>query len=174
MGWANRQGAERRRRRRLGKNWAAARAGAGPTDLPSSRPAATRRDSRAPAGEPRLAACCDRDSAARFLFQRHANIPHGQPERFRDVIADLHGERLAEVPLVAEAVQVQLQRLRLEAEILRGVPDRGDVEIRLTGDGTDSGELVTRQLDLRDAGIGKRLQPGVVLRARVTEGDELG
>jgi len=89
------------------------------------------------------------------------------------VVADPDGERLAEVPLVAERREVELQRLGLEAELLRLVLDRRDVEVRLAGDRADRGELVARHLHVGDSRVGERLQPGVVLRAGVAERDEL-
>src|SRR6266511_4287992 len=93
-------------------------------------------------------------------------------ERLGDVVADPHRKRLAERAFVPEAAEVDLQRLRLEAERSRLVLDRGEVEIGLAGDGTDGRQLVARQLDARDAGIGERLEPGVVLRAGASERDE--
>src|SRR6266516_3590925 len=134
--------------------------------------------SRAPApalrAEPALRRCGDRDPAACFLPQRHLHLACAQPECLRDIVPDPDRQPLTEVALVAEAVQVELQRLGLEAEILRAVLDRGFVEIGLAGDRTDRGELVARQRHLGDAGVRERLQARVVFRARMTESDELG
>ena len=94
-------------------------------------------------------------------------------ERLGDVVADLHRERLAERALGAEAAEVDLQRLRLEAERLRLVVDRRRVEVRLRGDRAHRRQLVARHLDARDAGVRERLEPRVRLRAGVPEGDEL-
>ena len=61
----------------------------------------------------------DRDPAARLLDERHVHRRRVELERRRDVVPDLHGERFAEGALVAEAREIDLQRLRLEAETLR-------------------------------------------------------
>ena len=66
----------------------------------------------------------------------------------RNVIPDLDRKRLAKVTLVSVAIQVQLQRLRLQAERVGGVFDDCDVEVGLAGDRTDGHELVACQLDL--------------------------
>ena len=58
----------------------------------------------------------DRDPAARFLPECHLHLVDRQLERLGDVIADPDRERLAEMRLVPEADQVELERLRLEAE----------------------------------------------------------
>src|SRR5438270_402788 len=75
--------------------------------------------------------------------------------------------------LVAKAREVELQRLRLEAERVRPVGDARDVEVRLRRDRANRGQLVARHLDLGDAGIREGLQPGVVLAAGMAECDEL-
>jgi uncharacterized protein len=115
----------------------------------------------------------DRDPAARLLAERHAYLLGRQLECLGHVAADLDRERFAEGAFVPEAVQVQLQRLRLEAERPRGVLDRGDVQVWLARDRADRDELVARQLDVRDAWVQEALEPGEVLGAGVTEGDEL-
>jgi len=61
----------------------------------------------------------------------------------------------------------------VEAERIRPVLDRRDVEIGLSRDRADGGELVARHLHLRDAWIGERLQPRVVLGAGMAERDEV-
>ena len=96
----------------------------------------------------------------------------GKRQRLGDVVADPYRERLAERALVAEAGEVQLQRLRLEAERVRLVRDRRPVEIGLSGDRAHRRQLVARHLDLRDAGVRERLEPGVVLGARMPERHE--
>jgi nucleoside 2-deoxyribosyltransferase len=53
----------------------------------------------------------------------------GQLEGLADVLPDPDGQRLAEVPLVAIAHQVELERLGLEAEILRLELDRRCIEV---------------------------------------------
>ena len=82
-------------------------------------------------------------------------------------------QRLAEDALVVEACEVELQRLRLEAEGARLVPDRRRVEVGLGRDGTHRGQLVAHHLDGRDTGVRKRLQPGVGVAAGVSERHEL-
>src|ERR1700693_2798912 len=77
------------------------------------------------------------------------------------------------MPFVSKAHQVELERLRFEAAIARGVLDRRNVEIGLSCDRADGGELIARHLDLGDTRIRKRLQPGIVVGAGVTERDEL-
>ena len=52
--------------------------------------------------------------------------------------------------------QVELQRLRLEAERVGLARDRDAVEVGLAGDRADGGQLVARQLDLRDARVRRR------------------
>src|SRR5207248_8841133 len=69
--------------------------------------------------------------------------------------------------------EVELERLRLEAESIGAVRDTGDVEVGLRGDRADGGELVARHLDLSDAGIRERFEPRVVLAPRMPERDEL-
>jgi nucleoside 2-deoxyribosyltransferase len=94
-------------------------------------------------------------------------------KRLGDIVSNRDRERLAEVRFAAEADQIQLQRLRLKAQRLRPVLDRRDVEIRLSGNGTDGRKLVARHLNLRDAGIRECLQARVVLGAGMAERDEL-
>src|SRR6266496_229275 len=77
---------------------------------------------------------CDRDPAASLLLERDSHLVGRELERGRDVFSDPDGEGFAEARLVAVAVQVQLERLRLDTESLRRVPDRRDVHVRLTGD----------------------------------------
>ena len=115
----------------------------------------------------------DRDPAARLLLERHGHVTRLQLERRRDVVPDPDRERLAERALVPEARQVELQRLRLDAQLVRRVLDRGDVQVRLAGYGADRGQLVARQLDVRDAGVREGLEARLVLRARVAQRDEL-
>src|SRR2546425_705083 len=79
-------------------------------------------------------ACRDRDPAAWLLYERHMHGRGVELERGRDLVSDLDGERLAERSLVAEARQVDLQRLRLEAERLGPVLDRRGVEVGLVRD----------------------------------------
>jgi hypothetical protein len=108
------------------------------------------------------------------LLEHDVHLVVRQLERFGDVVADLDRQGLAEAALVAEAVQVELQRLRLEAQGFRRVLDRGDVQVGLAGDRTDGRELVARQLDDGYARIGERLQAGIGLGAGPAERDELG
>src|SRR5438034_11632995 len=58
----------------------------------------------------------DRDSPARFLLQRHLHPVGGKLEHRCDIVSDSYRERLAEVLFVSEPAQVQLERLRLDAE----------------------------------------------------------
>src|SRR4051794_28252964 len=115
----------------------------------------------------------DRDSAARLLAERDADAPLLELESLGDLVADLDGQRLAERALVAESRQVDLQRLRLEAERHGLVHDRRRVEVGLVRDRADGGELVADELDALDAGVLERLEPRVRLAACVAEGDEL-
>jgi hypothetical protein len=108
------------------------------------------------------------------LLELDAHLVARQLEHFGDVVADLDRKSLAEAALVAEAVQVELERLRLEAQRFRRVLDRCDIEVGLAGDGTDGRELVARQLDDGYARIGERLQAGIGLGAGLAERDELG
>ena len=98
----------------------------------------------------------------------------GELEGGGHVVADPHGERLAELALVAELHEVELERLRLQAERLREVLDRGDVHVGLERDRAERRELVARHLDALDAGVRERLEPGVVLQLGVAERLELG
>jgi hypothetical protein len=82
------------------------------------------------------------------------------------IVTDLGRERLAEMALVAIAAQVELERLRLDAEIARPVLDRRDVLVRAARLRAHGSQLVARHLHVRDARVGKRLQPRVVLGAR--------
>ena len=65
--------------------------------------------------------------------------------------------------LVAEPVQVELERLRLDAQPAGPVLDARHVHVGLPGDRTHRGQLVARQLDVGDAGVRERLEACVVL-----------
>src|SRR3954451_13121465 len=138
-------------------------------------PASARKDSASACRRTstRLRGRGDCDPAAGLLLERHLHALGRQLERPGDVVADAHGERLAERALVAKAGEVELERLRLEAEALGPVADGHDVEVRLSGDRADRRQLVAAHLDLGDAGVRERLETGEVLRARVAEGHEL-
>src|SRR5581483_8758864 len=96
-------------------------------------------------GEP-LAGCRglrgrgDRDATTRLLRERHGHLGRIEVQRRRDVVPDLHRKRLREGALVPEAREVELQRLRLEAESIGAVRDAGDVEVGLRGDWADRSE----------------------------------
>src|SRR5512146_2429584 len=105
------------------------------------------------------------DPAAGLLHEPHVHALRPELECGGDVVADLHRERLGEHALVAEASEVELERLRLEAERVRLVLDERVVEVRLGGDRADGRQLVARQLHPRHAGVRERLEAGVVLRA---------
>ena len=96
-----------------------------------------------------------------------------EPERLRDLVADLDGERLAEDTLVVEARQVDLQRLRLEAELSRLVRDRRGVEVGLVRDRAERGQLVALELDALDPRVRERLEAVIRIASRVAERDEL-
>jgi hypothetical protein len=70
--------------------------------------------------------------------------------------------------------EVELERLGLDAELLGLVLDGRDVHVRLVRNRAHRDELVARHLDPCDTRVRERLDPRVVLRARVAEGDELG
>ncbi len=97
----------------------------------------------------------------------------GQLERGGNLVPDLHRERLAERTLVAEAREVDLQRLRLEAERLRPVLDRRGVEVGLVRDRAQRRELVAHQLDGLDARVREGLETDVGVASSVAERDEL-
>ena len=105
----------------------------------------------------------DRDSAAGLLAERDVHRRRVELERFEDRVADLDGQRLAEDALVVEAREVELQRLRLEAEGSRLVPDRRRVEVRLARDtrGPPVRVIPALRRDL-ESGDGRRekLRPG--------------
>src|SRR5206468_1429856 len=88
--------------------------------------------------------------------------------------AEADGKGLGEAALVAEAVQVELDRLRLETEAVRLVLDPRTVEVGLAGDRADRRELVAVELDARDPRVRKGLEAGVVLVPGMTERDEFG
>ena len=94
-------------------------------------------------------------------------------ERSGDLVADLHGELLAEGALLAKASQVELERLRLETALSRPEFDRRGVEVGLVRDRADGGQFVADQFDRRDARVRERLEAGVGIAACVSEGDEL-
>ena len=58
-------------------------------------------------------------------------------EHLADIVSDLDRECLAKVRFVAESAQVELERLRLDAEGPRPVLDGRDVEVGLARDGAD-------------------------------------
>src|SRR5436305_11991036 len=107
-----------------------------------------RGDSRAirPIGDTYLRRRGDADPAARLLTEGHLDGGRLELERSRDLVADLHGERLAERTLVAKARQVDLQRLRLETVRPRPVGDGRRVEVGLTRDRADGRDLVADHL----------------------------
>ena len=103
---AQREADERDRRARDDEE--AGRPSKGPSPIPCSRRL------RPPSSA--LGRGDDGDSAARLLRQRHRDGGGVELERGRDVVPDPDRERLAERALVPEAGEVELQRLRLEAE----------------------------------------------------------
>jgi hypothetical protein len=115
----------------------------------------------------------NRDAAACLLAERHVNRCLLELERRRDLVADPHGERLAERALVAEAREVDLQRLRLEAETVGLVLDRRRVEVGLVRDRAQGGQLVAHHLDNGDTGVREGLEPRVRVAAGVPKRDEL-
>src|SRR5439155_19332276 len=106
--------------------------------------------------------------------ERHAHLLGRKTERLGEVVADLDRECLAEVPFVAVTAEIQLERLRLDAELARPILHAGNVEIRLLRNRADRGQLVADHLDPRDTRIGEGLQPGVVIGARLAQSDEIG
>ena len=100
----------------------------------------------------------DRDAAARLLPSVTCTAS-AQPERRRHLVADPHRQRLAERTLVAEARQVDLQRLRLEAERARPVRDRRGVEVGLVGDRADAVSSSLTSSTLSTPGFGKVSRP---------------
>src|SRR5438105_3237742 len=116
----------------------------------------------------------DRNPAARLLPEDDADGVGVDLERRGDVVPDPDGERLAERALVPEAREVQLERLRFEAERPRPVLDRRRVDVGLIRDRADRGQLVARHLDLGHARVRERLEAGVGLAPRVAKSDELG
>ena len=95
----------------------------------------------------------DRDATARLLLERHPQLVGWELERLGEVVSDLDRERLAEVTLVPIVVQVQLERLRLDAARFRPVLDGGDIQVGLACERADGSELVARQLDARRRGV---------------------
>src|SRR5215468_8622730 len=77
---------------------------------------------------------CDGDAPARLLHERHVHVHLLDLQHLADLVADLHCERLAEHSLLAEAAEINLQRLRLEAPLARSVLDRRLVEVGLIRD----------------------------------------
>jgi hypothetical protein len=61
------------------------------------------------------------------LLEGDAYLLARQLERFGDVVADLHRQGLAGGGLVAEGFEVELERLRLEAQGFGRVLDGGDI-----------------------------------------------
>src|SRR5262249_47905391 len=116
---------------------------------------------------------CDRDPAAGLLLELD---PHGvgrELERRGDVVANAYRERLAERALVPEAHQVELERLRLEAQRPGPVADGDAVHVGLARDRAHRGELVADELDVGDAGVREALETRVVLGSRMAERHEL-
>jgi hypothetical protein len=70
------------------------------------------------------------DAAACLLLECYPDLLGRETERLCEVVADRDRERLAEPFLVAVTAQIQLERLRLDAELPRPVLHAGDVEIR--------------------------------------------
>ena len=60
-----------------------------------------------------------------------------------------HG--LVKNPLVAVCKEIQLEALHFHTPLVRHIPDRDRREIRLSGDGTDAGELGKDEFDLEIA-----------------------
>src|SRR5439155_1039655 len=77
----------------------------------------------------RSGGCDDRDPPASLLPQGYANFAGLERERCGDVVPDADGQRLAEGAFVAEPCEVELERLRLEAQACRAILDRRGVEI---------------------------------------------
>src|SRR5439155_26902498 len=170
-------GATRRRLRCSERRRAPPSTGAASRHSNASCYASSRGRALSPCGSqqppPRLRGRGDCDPAACFLFEDHAYLFTGQLEDRGDFIADLDRERFAKVAFVSESVEIQLERLRLYAQVLRPVLDRRDIEVRLTGDGAYGRELIACHLDVGHPRIGERFQPGVVIRAGVAERDEV-
>jgi hypothetical protein len=62
--------------------------------------------------QPRVTpSCCrgNRDSAARFLLERHGHAIDTDLQRLRDVVSDLHRQRLAERAFVPEPREIELE-----------------------------------------------------------------
>src|SRR5690606_3643052 len=87
-----------------------------------------------------------RNPAARGKGARDAHAPGAAGGD--QVVEDAVDGRLVEDALVAVALQVELQRLELDAGSGRGVGDEDLAEVGLSGLGTHRGELRTADLDL--------------------------
>src|SRR3954466_11521315 len=64
-----------------------------------------------------------------------------------EVVKNLVRHRLVEDAPVAEGLEVQLERLQLDAQPVRGVPKRDGPEVRVAGLRADAGELRADDLD---------------------------
>ena len=85
----------------------------------------------------------DRHAAARIEIAADA-----QPlrrEQFHDALADRDRAVLVEGAVIAEAVEIKLQRLRLDEPAARHVVDHHDAEVGLAGDRADRGEFRKRE-----------------------------
>jgi hypothetical protein len=113
-----------------------------------------------------------RSRPRRGLLEADVHALVRQVERLRHIAADPHGERLAELRVVAERVEVELERLRLDAALGRLVGDRRDGEVGPTVNRAERAELVARRLDRGDTGVREGLEPGIAVGAGAAERDE--
>ena len=90
------------------------------------------------------------DATARALGELDTN-PH-RLDRRHHFTGDLRGQRLGEHRHVAETPQVQLERLRLDAELVWLILDDHLGQVWLGGHRTDRGELIGREAHGRDMG----------------------
>src|SRR5262245_59077017 len=85
------------------------------------------------------------DPAPRSERPGHAAVPRRTGAH--EIVEDPVGGRLVVDPLVAERLQVHLERLELHARPVGGVGERNGAKVRLAGDGADAGELGADDLD---------------------------
>src|SRR5204862_5920323 len=96
-----------------------------------------------------------RDPAANVLVHAHAQRPRG--DGVHHVVRDARREALTERALVPERPQVVLERLGLEAALLRLILDLYGAEVRLPGAWADGGVLGRRERHALGVGGRKRL-----------------
>ena len=78
-----------------------------------------------------------------------------------EIVANLVGDRLEKDPLVAEGMEINLERFQLHAGLSRNVAHRDGAEVRMTRHRADRRKLVMSMLDQKIAlwrGIGKGFQ----------------